>query len=299
MKIRVLLCERDVDMALRCIGSYFAFGRDRFEASLIIHDDGSLSERSKDRLRAALPIHSTVGRREADAAVSQALRGFPRLLNERCRNIFLLKFVDVNVLERDDQSGDGFVRILDSDILFLRPFKNAFEQHPAFDFTCMQDARNGYSPSAYQCAVFRRFPVLERVNAGLVQMRVDLWDPEYLERILGDARMFGRPVFIEQTLWAILGQRGRAAVLDPGQVTFMQRGTQPHHRRIAAHFVTPCRDLLANWPDEASGAEEPMEVIRRPLPGLSPRRYFIGEMVARIRGEFAIFRRRLMRWPFG
>ena len=106
-------------LAITCLGSLLSYSVDDVE--LTLHDDGSLTEDDAERLRQALKCR-VIFRAEAEEMMSDKLDKFPHCRDYRSINVQALKLLDVPLLH-DDAS----VAFCDSDVLFLRPFPELFD----------------------------------------------------------------------------------------------------------------------------------------------------------------------------
>ncbi len=120
LTIRSLVCHRDVDMALACLGSLLRFSHDPLR--LVLHDDGSLTSEDIQRLLTGLEGSTIVLRSEADELMNQLLKNHPYSYKYRYEQAYSLKLLDIPLLSKGD------IAYCDTDVLFLRPFYGMFRQ---------------------------------------------------------------------------------------------------------------------------------------------------------------------------
>ena len=92
MKIRNLCCHRDVDIAIKCLGSLSSYLEG--DCQLVIHDDGSLTEVDIANLQRAIPNSVVIRRTEADVTLDHVLRSrYPHLRRARTRLPYFLNLL--------------------------------------------------------------------------------------------------------------------------------------------------------------------------------------------------------------
>ena len=109
VEIHSLICHRDVNMMLTSAKSFLRFLP---AASLVLHDDGSITAADRATFEQHLPGSRIVTREEADSALRQVLP--PDVYAQRAKYFFLLKLFDFNFFHAGKKT-----ILLDSDIVFL------------------------------------------------------------------------------------------------------------------------------------------------------------------------------------
>lgn len=176
VEIHTLLCRRDVLAYLYAVKSLLFYSSN---FSVVVHDDGTLTNSDLAILRRHLPGIRIIGRAEGDAAVIPALRSFPVLTSYRQAIPNARQFLDFTLL-----SGASRLISLDADVLFLeRPVEVlnwAAGQSPTVlvghekDWESEQDRRLDRTALAY-------FP---NINIGLMCFPRELLRLDRAEQIL-------------------------------------------------------------------------------------------------------------------
>jgi len=245
-KVRTLIGHQQVAVGLKCLPSLLRFSAEPITP--VIHDDGTLNSEDCDKLVAALPEAIIVRRDEADSLVEPLLARYPKCREYRRQHPLALKLLDMPLLEPND------LAYCDSDVLFLRPYKQLF-QWSSTDASAifMQDIQNAYSLWPWHIYPLGKIRVPRRVNTGLIFFRAAGYDPEFIEWLLGQKqleRVFNkRTHWIEQTCWAALGWRvgcyvwsRRQFVIANPQMIGLTKAT------VGIHFVAACRSKLEEFP---------------------------------------------------
>src|SRR6266487_3125093 len=120
VEVHTLVCHGDISIALTCLKSLLATSEEKLQ--VFVHDDGSLTDEDKIRLRAGLPNSLVVSHDHADCAMAGALEMLPTLRKARLQIPHLLKVLDVPMLCRSDN-----VCFIDSDVFFLRAHQGLFQ----------------------------------------------------------------------------------------------------------------------------------------------------------------------------
>jgi lipopolysaccharide biosynthesis glycosyltransferase len=197
--VHSLLCHRDVEMALTCLGSLLRFSLEPIQ--MVIHDDGSLTCEDKSRLLNELKYTKIVSRNEADELMNQQLYNYPNCRRYRTDSVFGLKMLDIPLMSQEN------IAYCDSDILFLRPFRELFYiSDPTVSALFMQDTQEPYSLS-FKGMIKSGSKLASRVNAGLIFIRKGTYDLDFAEWFLNAEEFKFIPYFTEQTFWAAFGQK--------------------------------------------------------------------------------------------
>lgn len=254
MEVRALVCEAHVPFAVACYAS--AVKRSNEPVELVVHDDGSLSAASYDKLRAGVPGVRMVSRQEADDVVAPLLKGRPALREWRAQNPLALKILDTVLL-----SSAHTYRYVDSDVLVQRPVSQLW---PAGAPTFMQDVYSAYSARlSWLLRPGRRVP--GRLNTGVMSFPSMLVDVDALEHFRQRFASRVNPQWSEQTAWAWLAAPHSPRLLDPSQV--MVAGGDRDDACVL-HFVRSARHLLrarlAGPQDDAAATGSPVRIGTEP-----------------------------------
>jgi hypothetical protein len=282
VNVSTLICHRDVATGLSCLD---AFVRCVPGTTLVVHDDGTLTDEDVLRLAVALPVAGVLRRRQADEMVRELLARYPACARARKENVLMLKLFDVALT-----SNDADIRYCDSDVLFFRPTSGLFSRgpdRPAAVF--MQDSNHAYALRPWHLLQPAAIRLPKYLNSGLFMFRRDRFDLEYLEWLLSrDAvrGVFSRiAVWAEQTCWAALAYRAGCGLWDATRIAVVDAGWRFDRRAVAAHFVSSSRDRLADVLRRTAGTDpagsEPVAV-----PVVESRRCTAFEL-----GKSQIFRR--------
>jgi hypothetical protein len=256
-EVHSLLCHRDVDMALKCLGSCVRYARDPYR--WVIHDDGSLLPEDRDRLAAALGPIRFIDRAEADERVMTELQGKPFSQRFRKDFIFSLKLFDVF------SSSEGDLAYCDSDVFFFRPFTGLYRwPDERAGGVMLSDVFNGYACTPTHLVRGPRFALPVRANAGLYFFRRSAYDPDYIEWFLSRdlPRYAVAPSWIEQTIWAGMGWRAGLRMWDRDQFVMLSRRRRLTADAVAAHCATDHgRHRLAEF-EPTTPADAPPVAVR-------------------------------------
>lgn len=256
--VATLLGHAHMEMALACLGSLLRYSAEPLR--LRVHEDGTLDAEDRGRL-AGLGEIEFVPRAEADARVADLLAGRPPLLAFRQRNPLALKLLDIPLLAHRD----GDLAYCDADILFVRPFAGLFQLPAEAGAVFMSDRQNAYSVRSWHLLAHPRLALPCRVNSGILLFRTGFYDPDLLEWYFSRPEFGFAPVWIEQTAWALLGQRAGCRFWDPRLVRLPAPGEAEPGEAVALHFVSPLRSLLPGFleraPDRTAEPPVPVETV--------------------------------------
>jgi hypothetical protein len=243
--VRTLIGHRQVDVGLRCLASLLRLSSEPI--SLIIHDDGTLTDEDRERLAADLRGSAFVSRKEADAAVQPLLERYPKCRAYRERHPLALKLLDIPLIAPEE------LAYCDSDVLFLRRFTRMFEW--AGDGTSaifMQDEQEAYSLRPWHIFPFGKIRVPGQINSGLIFYRTSKYDLDFVEWFLGRPELVAvfrkRPHWIEQTCWAALGWRAGCRVWSSAQLMIANpKMSGLSVDTVGIHFVAAYRSKLQEF----------------------------------------------------
>jgi hypothetical protein len=240
-RVSTLVGHRQAGMALTCLGSLLAYAAEPLR--LRIHDDGTLTAEDRERLGEGLGEPEFVSRREADERVAEALARFPAAAAFRGESPLGLKLFDVVLL-----AGGGELAYCDTDVLFLRPFSGLFDLQDGAGALFMEDRQNAYSLRSWHLLADRlagsRLRLPRRANSGIIAFATGRFDFDLAEWFLSRPEYRFAAPWVEQTCWALLGGAAGCRLIDPRAVAIPLRA-EIDPARVALHFVSPCRGLLA------------------------------------------------------
>ncbi len=292
LEVATLVGHRNLEMSLRCLGSLLRHSADPLR--LRVHDDGTLTFGDRERLVANLVGTRIVRRSEADDRVGPTLAGHPAARRFRSSNVLALKLFDVF------HFSGGRLQYCDSDILFLRPFRDLFHAEAAGAAALfMADWQNAYSLRSWHTLRFRRLRLPLRANTGVIQFNACELDLDLIEWYLSRPELAVTPVWMEQTAWSLLGFRAGCNIWDASQLR-IPLTREADVDAVGLHFTSSSRHLLSGFHEaETAGQPEREPVVMR---STSAKRcgfvnLAIGEGVRRYRRIRAAASLRLRRSP--
>jgi hypothetical protein len=229
-----LICSRHVKMALRGFKSLQKFSDAPLK--LLLHDDGSLTSKDREMLLNNLQAAQIISRSSADEEMEGKLRNYPNCRLYRKEHVYGLKLLDIALMS------DGDFGYCDSDILFMRPFKNLFKWPDSkTSAVFMQDYLDAYSMLPWHLTGKNNIKLISKVNAGLLFFRKKDYDLDFIEWFLGEQRFRHKVGWLEQSCWAALGHRVGCRQWNPEQIVLMRPWTEDSSQLIAGHFVKESR----------------------------------------------------------
>jgi hypothetical protein len=245
-----LLCHRDIEMALICLGSFARHCKDSFQLTVL--SDGSLTTEDMKRLREIDGL-KVAPREEVEGPVLDALARHPHCAAFRKIHPWALKLIDAPLL-----AGGDFA-YLDTDILFLRAFRGLDRRGlDEIDLAYMRSYANVYSFSLWErIRRERNLKLVERCNAGLLFARETAYRLDDIEEFLGRISRHTRPLLAEQTAWAMLAARVNSGHFADDQVVFPAywlgcRSAAWRRAVVAVHFLGGSRHNLPRFVEEHS-----------------------------------------------
>ena len=249
MLVHTLACEQHVWFAVPCLRSLLAYSLDPIR--LVIHDDGSLTQRSVELLAAAFPDAILVPRASADAEMADALAQFPQMAQARIHLPHVIKLWDLALIQPD-----SIVRYVDTDVLFQQSFRGLF---PVSGETAsgafMMDSGNSFGAHPGDFWPLGPLRVARCLNSGLFWIRRDRIDydrMEFLFKRWGPQRIRKYHGWFEQTVWADQAWRSRCSMYDPVQFGTADPVESVNNKLIGVHYVTPTRGMLKSLLESAS-----------------------------------------------
>ena len=280
--VHTLMGESTLGVSLTCLPTLIRYSSD--PVRLVIHEDGNLTEPSRDALRMTLPEVEFISRKRADEEVGARLKNYPRCRSARAVNMMFLKMFDVSLLEHNE------LLYCDSDILFLRPFAGLFgPPDPRFPALFMTDAKESYAVRPWHLWPVGRVPMAGRVNAGLMRITPEVLDLDFVEWLLG--QLGGHSVWArrwywnEQTCWAALAYRSGCGLWDRRQVVMATPDMAIYTSdAVAIHFVSTYRRHMTDYTTRGLPMTDlPVVVGSRPACRVGPFGQFVSDVRARLR----------------
>lgn len=248
--MRTLIGHKQLDVGLRCLASLLRFSSEPI--SLLIHDDGSLTNEDRETLLNDLPGSEIVSRADADAIVQPLLTRYPKCHTYRERHPLALKLIDMALLEPDE------LAYCDSDVYFLRRHTGLFAwPNPQTGAVFMQDIQDAYSLRPWHVFPIGQIHMPHRTNSGIIFFRRAAYDLDFVEWLLSQPKLEGvfakRGHWIEQTCWAALGWRAGCYLWSSDQfIIATQAMTGLSNETIGVHFVAAARSKLNEFSEPSS-----------------------------------------------
>jgi hypothetical protein len=243
--IHSLTCHRDLALAVPCLSSLLtAVG-----VSLVLHDDGSLSEPEIEHLLGALPRTRIVRRRDTEAMVVERLSRYPACRRYRSLHPLSNKLFDIPLSMASSET----LRFCDSDILFFRQLTHLFPEdgRPIF---CEED-NDGYSAAPWKLRFKFGLRIVSGLNSGLFQFPLHHLDLDFLEWFLGKPELLAIPGMGEQTAWALLLRNSWPDMFATHQIfCSTRRPLAVDDRLVAIHFLYHLKSRVPEYIPQALAA---------------------------------------------
>lgn len=250
-EVRSIICKRDVELGIECLGSLKRFCADPLR--IVLHDDGSIGSDERARLEDGLPGAILITKEEADDVMNPVLKTLPRCTAFRERSPMGRKLVDVGVFSKGD------IILCDTDVLFFRQFKGAFTwPETSIKTVHVLDVADSFCLKPWQTGPLH---LLHRFNAGFMMIRKELFDLDLMERTVGliednPGYIENKPYqwFLEQTCWASVAGEHPAMMWSSNQFRVIGRNDRYSTDLVGGHFVGNVRHMLAQFRDKARKA---------------------------------------------
>jgi hypothetical protein len=234
-RVRILLCHRDVDLALHCVQTAVHMSADPVQ--LVIHDDGSLTAQDLEILATRFPGSRVIQRQWADDVMASILSRYPNAWAFRQGSVWGLKLLDVVLAE------PGLCFYMDSDICFFRPFVGLFVE-AATRGRCVflrDTVWDSYSIRPWHLAGHRALRVAAGINSGLTFCDSAVFDLDFVDWFLGQEDWRVIRAWIEPTCWAALALRANGHAVDPLQLTNLYPTARVSTHTLGGHFLSSYR----------------------------------------------------------
>jgi hypothetical protein len=240
-QVSSMICHRDVELGLKCLGSLIRFCREPVE--IVLHDDGSVTQEDSERLLAGIEGVRLISKAESDDVVEHQLKNHPRCAAFRKRSPMGMKLVDAGLMLRGD------IVLCDTDILFVRPFCGAFE-FPSDDIGALHllDYADSFCWRPWEK---KGIQLCHRFNAGFMMMRRQHFDLDLMEFLVetietsnGYRNNQAYQWFLEQTCWSIVAGKLKTMRWDPVQLRVIGPVDKFNCDFVGGHFVGSVRHML-------------------------------------------------------
>jgi hypothetical protein len=237
-ELHVMTCRRDWLNLIWTLKSFYQFSKRHY--ALCIHEDGTLPPEGIGQLRRHFPDARLIRRRDADARLEVALRGYPRSLTFRRANVLALKLFDFAVYLEAER-----LALFDSDLLFFSE-PTAYLQHVESTGSCKNvfnaDFASAYTVSPEMVRAHAGLELQPRVNSGLGLIHRNSLRWDWIEEFLALPNIQdGHFWRIEQTLFALCSSRYGVELLPDEYTLYLEPGIGLRPYR---HYVGTIRHLM-------------------------------------------------------
>jgi hypothetical protein len=243
--VHSLTCHRDLALAVPCLSSLLtAVG-----TSLVLHEDGTLTDPEIDHLLEVLPRTRIVRRRDTEPMVVERLSRYPACRRYRAQHPLSNKLLDIPL---SLPPGDT-LRFCDSDVLFFRRLTHLFpdDGRPIF---CEED-NDGYSTAPWKLRFKFGFRIVSGLNSGLFQFPLRHLDLDFLEWFLGKPELMTIPGMGEQTAWALLLRNAWPDMFATDQIfCSTRRPLAIDDHLVAVHFLYHLKSRVPEYVPQALSA---------------------------------------------
>lgn len=246
LEIRILICERDVQMAINMVKSLRKY--DKFKNTPIyFHDDGSLNEESKNVI---LEISESyiVDKTYADSIILELLDKYPNCKRYRFDDVRIFNNTKMKLFDFYFLSKSKNILFIDSDILFLNEPKNIIDLVDKSSPFYFPDFQNSYS-----FCKSTKTNILENVNVGIVYIPTkNHYNINEIEFALNDLFTIGftNRDWIEQSAWSYMFHKdGRYVKLNDTKNQIPRPNHYVSESIESLHFVghPPIRGLYGQF----------------------------------------------------
>jgi hypothetical protein len=236
-EIHVLTSESDWLNLIWALKSFYQTSGRRY--SLCIHDDGSLNDLIRTKLRHHFPAARIVDRNESDGSVVASLSDLPLCRAFRETNHLAPKVFDFRHYLNADR-----MLVLDSDVLFFAEPTELLRriEDPRYRLnTVNRDVKSAYTIRMADCSQAGGIPLVERFNSGLGLIHRESLRLDWFEEFLSIPGIVGHFWLIEQTLLALCSSRYGVQLLPSPYDVFLDG---KHTSQPVRHYVGVIRHRM-------------------------------------------------------
>lgn len=207
-----------------------------------IHEDGSVTEEARSKIKKLLPDVRLISRDESDTKMREVLCLYPACLEQRGQYNLFLKFSDFAAFA----PGNRFI-VLDSDVIFYRRPVEILDWVDSGTDMCLynEDTKEKYCIPRVHIKEDLGIDMWPRFNSGLVLLPRLAVDFALAEKLVTTFRTTAHhPQFFEQTLYGLMASAwGRGGALPPPYE--ISWGYFHHRGAVCRHYVGDFKhDLL-------------------------------------------------------
>lgn len=206
-----------------------------------IHDDGTFDEDTAAGWKRHFPDCTVIFKSEADEAMSDALKPYPKCRENRLKHHWFRKVFDT----RHYAPSDHYI-VMDSDILFFRRPRLLLDwmADPGGAFHVMRDASEKYSHPRHVIEGIMDVRMMGAVNSGLDLVPKEQFPLATIERFLDECA--GNAVhyeFLEQTIFALMVSMSPDGNQLPGGYEISWNRLR-RRGAVCRHYVGPVKQDL-------------------------------------------------------
>lgn len=240
-EVHLMCFEGDYLAAIWALKSFYAAAGVIYP--LIIHLQGQMSRRARQRLATHFPVADIVTQADANERVEPMLagRGLTRLHNARRASPMIMKLADFALLGQA-----AHVLAMDSDVLFFRRPEELVLANGASapGSWFMHDIGSSYNISPERALTDLGIRLEPRVNCGIMFFRRDSLRLERCDELLAHPDVARVGGLIEQTLQALCASEDGRVRFLPDSYLISLDGRVNLDRVIVRHYAGPSRTLL-------------------------------------------------------
>ena len=235
--VHVLTGEKDWQLCAWMLASFFHHTEHTW--SVVIHDDGTLTEEIRRELATLFKNARIIPRAQADATLDAVLKPLPFAYEYRGMHPLALKIFDMPYYCESTR----FI-MLDSDVLFFNHPREIMDWvgNGAKECWFNEDIAEGSLVPEKEALEDLGVVLWQRVNSGIGLISKDAIDFEFCDRVLGEtSALKGQLWRVEQTLFALCASRAGKGGLLP-KTYEVSLGKHAAEDCVARHYVGAVRD---------------------------------------------------------
>lgn len=232
-EVHILTCKRDLIDALWSLKSFYHFNG--IDPMLVVHEDGTFDDVCASTVRDHFAGCRIIRLKDADKEMRSWLKGRRYAIEYRFERFM---FHSIKLFDFYRYCNADSVMFLDSDLLFFKRSNEVLDHLKNGRAFFMSDYRSSYSFDPETLGKELGMDIISNVNSGLMNVPLERYDAELIERFLGlcHEHDFPHHGWMEQTGHAVLLSKipGLAHRLSPRhQISFA-----PHSKdTISHHYV--------------------------------------------------------------
>ena len=236
-----LLCEKDMGMALITIPKLRSFIDNH--SSLIIVDDGTLSEKSIEKLKNIAENIIVVTRKERDEIILNKISKYPNICELRNKFAFAFKLIDIPILSLENF--EGRYTYTDTDIIY---YKNCEAYFTRLENTHLRTDGIKLSIKLQKLLLKYNWKIPYKFNAGYLSFDTKDYDLDFIAGFLKNPDIHNVPWLVEQTCWGLLFSRAGKSFY-PNEEEFLCREDleNPTQKANAIHLIGDLKKNLSAW----------------------------------------------------